>query len=125
MQKLKFILVMLLCFASFTCVAATKKYNNGEVTAHLSGNRAEIVDNVKNVCIVVKVSRQKSSAGEWLYEFACNNKTTKRLTLLALHEAIKVGVSTVASPLGAAAISGVATIVADDIYDSICEYYRD
>ncbi|MDE5829763.1 MAG: hypothetical protein K2H48_07245 [Duncaniella sp.] len=124
MKKVLLFLFLILGTIS-TAFAEEKTYRNGEVTAYLSGNRAEIVDNTNNVCIIVSVSRTKSLTGEWLYEFACNNKTTKRLTKLALHGAIAAGISAVASPATTAAISSVVNVVADDIYDEICEYYKE
>lgn len=122
MKKLVLLFIMLLGFATAT-FAETKRYKHGEVTAYLSGNRAEIVDNNNNVCIIVTIDRSKNSLGEWVYEFACGNKKTKNLTKLALKSAITIGISTVASPAGAAAISAVATTVAGDIYDDVCNYY--
>lgn len=76
-----------------------------------------------NVCIIVTIDRTKNSLGEWVYEFASGNKKTKNLTKLALKSAITLGISSVASPAGAAAISAVATSVASDIYDDVCNYY--
>ena len=122
MKKLVLLFLMMLGFVTAT-FAETKQYKQGEVIAYLSGNRAEIVDNNNNVCIIVTIDKSKNSLGEWVYEFACNNKTTKNLTKLALKSAITVGISSVASPAGAAAISAVATTVASDIYDDVCNYY--
>lgn len=122
MKKLILLFVMVLGIV-VTSFAETKQYKHGEVTAYLSGNRAEIVDNNNNVCIIVTIDRTKNSLGEWVYEFACGNKKTKNLTKLALKSAITFGISSVASPAGAAAISAVATSVASDIYDDVCNYY--
>lgn len=124
MKKLLMLFCVLVGFA-VSAIAGERQYKNGEVTAYLSGNRAEIVDNKNNVCIIVSVDRSKNSAGQWVYEFACNNKKTKNLTKLALKAVITAGISSVASPAGAAALSAVATTVAGDIYDDVCAYYAD
>lgn len=124
MKRLLLFFIMMLGIVS-TASAETKQYKNGEVTAYLSGNRAEIVDNNKNVCIIVSVSRSKNAVGEWVYEFACNNKKTKNLTKLGLKAAITAGISSVASPAGAVAISAVATSIAGDVYDDVCNYFSD
>lgn len=122
MKKLVLLFVMMLGFVTAT-FAEEKQYKHGEVTAYLSGNRAEIVDNNNNVCIIVTIDRSKNSLGEWVYEFACGNKETKNLTKLALNTAIRLGIYSVASPAGAEAISAVATSLANDIYDNVCNYY--
>ncbi len=110
-------------FIGVSAFAEKKEYKHGEVTAYYKGNKAEIVDNVNNVCIIVSVERTgKNSAGEWLYEFACNNKKTKALTKLALKGAIDLGITSVAGPAGGA-ISSVATTIALEYYNDVCEYF--
>ena len=123
MRTLKSLLVAIVVMLSaFSASAETKEYANGEVTAYYSGNRAEIVDNVNNVCVIVTINRtDKNSAGEWLYEMACDNKVTKNLTKFALRGVIDSAVAAVSSPI----IAAVADQIAMGLYDEACQYFAD
>ena len=128
MKKLLFILFLVFGVVS-SAFAEEKSYKNGQVTAYLSGNRVEIVDNTNNVCIVVSATTSKSSAGDILYNLACGNKYSKNITKLALKAAIATlitGAASSAGPSGTAAgaaISAVATSIAGDAYDDMCNYF--
>lgn len=128
----KLLLIFFLLLGSIpTVLAETKHYKNGQITAYLSGNRVEVVDNDNNMCVVVNVSSHKNSAGQIIYDLACGNKYTKNLTKLALKGAIGtliVSATSVGGPAGTAAgatISAVATSIAGDAYDDICNYFGD
>ncbi len=123
MKKLLFILVLILGIVS-TASAKEKSYKNGQITAYLSGDRVEIVDNDNNVCIVVTVERRQSSAGEALYYLACGNKYTKNITKIALKAAITNIILSAASAASAAA-PAAATSIASDAYDDMCDYFGD
>ena len=128
MKKLLVIFVMVLGVVS-SAFAETRSYNNGQVTAYLSGDRVEIVDNNNNTCIVITATTHRNSAGEMLYNLACGNKYTKNLTKLALQTAIGyliTSAASVAGPTGTAAgaaISVVATSIARDAYDDMCNHF--
>lgn len=128
MKKLLLLLALVLGVVS-SASARERSYKNGQVTAYLSGNRVEIVDNDNNVCIVVTADTHKNSAGEMLYDLACGNKYTKNITKLALKTAIATlitGAASTAGPSGTAAgaaISAVATSIAGDAYDDMCNYF--
>ncbi len=124
MKKILAIVTLIFCMISVG-QAREKEYKNGEVTAYYDGNKAEIVDNVNNVCIIVTVERSKNSLGEWVYEFACNNKRTKGLTKLALHSAITAGISAVATPAAAGAVASVVNTIAAEYYNDVCEYFAE
>lgn len=128
MKKFLVLLIMILGLVS-SAFAETKSYKNGEVTAYLSGNRVEIIDNNNNTCIVISATSHRNSAGETLYNLACGNKYTKNLTKLALKSAIATlitGAASAAGPGGlvaGSAISAVATSIAGDAYDDMCDYF--
>ena len=128
MKKLLVIFVMVLGVVS-SAFAETKSYNNGQVTAYLSGDRVEIVDNNNNTCIVITATTHRNAAGEILYNLACGNKYTKNLTKFALKTAIGsliTSASSVAGPSGAAtgaAISAVAMSIAGDASDDMCNHF--
>lgn len=122
MKRLLMLLVVALVFG-LTSFAKQKQYKHGEITAHLSGNRVEIVDNVKNVCIVVEVNRSKNSVGDYVYEVLCNNKKTKNLTKTALKSAISSLIATQAPY--ASGIIPYANSIASDLYDDVCNYFAE
>lgn len=129
MKKFLALFIMILGVVS-SAFAETKSYKNGEVTAYLSGNRVEVVDNNNNTCIVITATTHRNSAGETLYNLACGNKYTKNLTKLALKTAIATlitGAASTAGPGGTAtgaAIRAVATSIAGDAYDDMCNYFE-
>lgn len=128
MKNLLLIFVMVLGVVS-SAFAEEKSYKNGQITAYLSGDRVEIVDNTNNVCIIVTATTHKNSAGQVLYDLACGNKYTKNITKLGLKAAIATVITTAASSVGptgtaaGAAISAVATTIAGDAYDDMCNYF--
>lgn len=128
MKKFLVIFVMVLGVVS-SAFADTRSYNNGQVTAYLSGDRVEIVDNNNNTCIVITATTHRNSAGETLYNLACGNKYTKNLTKLALRTAIGTLITSAASVAGptgtaaGAAISAVAMSIAGDAYEDMCNHF--
>lgn len=128
MKKFIVIFVMVLGVVS-SAFADTRSYNNGQVTAYLSGDRVEIVDNNNNTCIVITATTHRNSAGETLYNLACGNKYTKNLTKLALRTAIGTLITSAASVAGptgtaaGAAISAVAMSIAGDAYEDMCNHF--
>lgn len=130
-MRMKKLLMILIFFLGIIpkIFADEKNYKNGQVTAYLSGNRVEIVDNVNNVCVVVNVTSRKNSVGETIYNLACGNKYTKNIAKLGLRAAIESMVrsaaSTAAGPAAGAVIGSVAGSIASDAYDDICKYFGD
>ena len=128
MKKFLVIFVMVLGVVS-SAFADTRSYNNGQVTAYLSGDRVEIVDNNNNTCIVITATTHRNAAGEMLYNLACGNKYTKNLTKLALRTAIGTLITSAASIAGptgtaaGAAISAVAMSIAGDAYEDMCNHF--
>lgn len=120
-------IVLLLSFIciSFATFADEKTYKNGEVTAYYSDNRAEIVDNNTNTCIVVTIESSKNSLGETIYELACNNRITKGLTKMALQGAIAAAITSASGGAAAPAVKLVSSAIANDLYDRACAYFAD
>ena len=63
---------------------------------------------------------EKKSTGEIVYNIFCENKYTKGIAKYALTRTIKTLVSSVATPV----VGGVAGVIASDVYDDVCEYYK-
>ena len=118
----KFLLFLFLCI-SFTVFADEKTYNNGDVTAYYSGNKAEIIDNNTNTCILVTVNKSKNSLGETVYDLACNNRVTKGLTKVALQGAIASAITYASGGTAAPAVKLVSSYIANDFYDRVCNYF--
>lgn len=121
----KIILLLAFICISFASFADEKSYNNGAVTAYYSGNRAEIVDNNTNTCIVVAIESSKNSFGDTIYDLACNNKITKGLTKIALQGAIAAAITSASAGTAAPAVKVVSSFIANDLYDRVCAYFAD
>lgn len=124
MNKLISILIAfcaIIC-CSITASAHQKKYGNGQVTANYTGNKVEIVDNVKNVCIVVSVDKKKNNYGQTVYDVICGpNKFAHGLSKTALKKIIESNIESVAKDYGSI-ISPFAGYIAGELYDIVCGY---
>ena len=116
-----FVLSAVFCF-SVNASAHQKQYGNGQVTANYSGNKVEIVDNVKNVCIVVTVEKKKNNYGEIVYDVVCGpNKFAHGLSKTALKKIIESNIESVSKDYGSL-ISPFAGYIAGELYDMVCGY---
>ena len=116
----RLLLMFIMSVFAICSYAGTKNYSGDNVIVHFHGNYFEIIDNKKNVCIVVKIEEEKKSTGEIVYNIFCENKYTKGIAKYALTRTIKTLVSSVATPV----VGGVAGVIASDVYDDVCEYYK-
>lgn len=124
MKRLISILIVLsaVLYFSTTASAYETQYGNGQVTAKYSENKVEIVDNVKNVCIVVTVEKKKNNFGEIVYDVVCGpNKFAHGLNKTALKKIIESNIESVSEDYGSL-ISPFAGYIAGELYDRVCGY---
>ncbi|MDR2065097.1 MAG: hypothetical protein LBP85_05245 [Prevotellaceae bacterium] len=75
-------------------------------------------DNTKQ-CINLSVSQNKNSAGAVVYDIFCGNKYTKGL----IKTGLAYGIKTALTAYGQAWLTPFIGVVANTIYDDVCDYF--
>lgn len=119
-MKKFFIVAIAFLFMAFAASAQQRTKIADGVYLVRYGNTAVLEDDINQKTWNMSVTRQKKSAGEYVYDFACGNKYTKAITKYALKSAITAGV---AYGTGSPTLAGLSAKIADYFYDDVCDYF--
>lgn len=135
MKIIKFITIIAL-FGLFFIPDAAKaqtrtKISNGVYLVNYA-NTWTIEDDNTQQCITLSIDKREDRSGHPVYDILCGNKYTKGVAKAALQSGITSALSAVGAyyggPKGAAfgaTISRYANLIALNIYDDVCDYFKD
>ncbi len=121
MKKTLLFFILLLSVTINVCAQKRTKITD-DVSLVRYGNVTVIEDNKNQKTWTVTVSREKNRAGEWVYNVACGNKYTRGIAKFAISRSVKALVASTGVGVLAAEASGV---IANIVYDDVCEYFKD
>lgn len=134
MKNIKFMTIALLAFFLIpgNADAQTRtKISDGVYLVNYA-NTWTIEDDNTQQCITLSVNKREDRSGRPVYDVLCGNKYTKGLTKTALQGGITYALSAAGASLGGpggaalgATISRYVNSIASNIYDDVCDYYKD
>jgi hypothetical protein len=123
MKKILVILVAIIGFlATSNSVSAQTRTKIADGIYLVSyGNSFGIENDNTKQCINLSVAQKKNSAGDVVYDILCGNKYTKGL----IKTGLAYGIRAALSAYGQAWLTPIAGVVANNIYDDVCNYFGD
>ncbi len=95
-------------------------------------NTWTIEDENTQQCISLSIDKREDRSGRPIYDIFCGNKYTKGVAKTALQSGITSALSAAGAALGGpggaalgATISRFVNSIASNIYDDVCNYYKD
>lgn len=107
------------------------KISNGVYLVNYA-NTWTIEDDNTQQCITLSIDKREDRSGRPVYDILCGNKYTKGVAKTALKRGITSALSAAGAALGGpggaklgAIISTYVNSIASNIYDDVCDYYKD
>lgn len=133
MKNLLFIIAVLALFLIPNTANAQKRTKLADgIYLVTYGNTAVIEDDNSQQSISLSIERREDNSGRPIYDLLCGNKYTKGLAKTALQSAISYGLASAGAALGGTAgaafgayVSKYTNSIASNIYDDVCNYYKD
>ena len=132
MKIIKFVTIIAL-FGLFLIPDSAKaqtrtKISNGVYLVNYA-NTWTIEDDNTQQCITLSIDKREDRSGRPVYDILCGNKYTKGVAKTALKGGITSALSAAGAALGVpelgARIGKYVNSIASDIYDDVCDYFKD